>query len=366
MRQQLTKITCDLCGEDFQFLEAETFRMGISVEVGTGRFRKEICWACAEKVHEQVLVRKAEPSKAAPHQIAERSKPSQETKDAWKEMTERLAEEAKDLPGPRNVEAKPDKVLHFKGPMVDETACGMFVATAYFLDEEWTCCRPEVTCSDCLRALERPAATDVRHLKEPGEDLTVCGKPTDSCNWTYEYKTYTSSVIGSMVNCQDCLEMILNPNKEERMTARKPKPPSTEQAKSKGHCPVCCEDVLSFGFSDVGGGRWLFGPCGCTADSFRVSEGRLVGFSAITPSPEMARKAKARTGGSCTSSLEQYTDEEREFLQALNEYKVETRRPHPTSCEVLAVLKSLGYVKRFGKTESGRTSSMEEVLRDQG
>ena len=40
-----------------------------------------------------------------------------------------------------------------------------------------------------------------------------------------------------------------------------------------------------------------------------------------------------------------YSAEEVEFLQALDAYKRQYRRPHPTCCEVLAVLKSLGYRK---------------------
>ena len=38
-----------------------------------------------------------------------------------------------------------------------------------------------------------------------------------------------------------------------------------------------------------------------------------------------------------------YSDEEREFLVAIERYKRERRRPFPTCREVLAVLLSLGY-----------------------
>lgn len=40
-----------------------------------------------------------------------------------------------------------------------------------------------------------------------------------------------------------------------------------------------------------------------------------------------------------------YTDEEREFMIALDRYKRENHRPHPTCVEVLQVLKNLGYSK---------------------
>jgi hypothetical protein len=40
-----------------------------------------------------------------------------------------------------------------------------------------------------------------------------------------------------------------------------------------------------------------------------------------------------------------YTDEEREFLMAMDQYKRAKSRPFPTLCEVLEVLRSLGYRK---------------------
>lgn len=42
----------------------------------------------------------------------------------------------------------------------------------------------------------------------------------------------------------------------------------------------------------------------------------------------------------------QYTDDELEFLKAIEKYKRDHNRPHPTWHEVLAVLKSLGYEKK--------------------
>jgi len=40
-----------------------------------------------------------------------------------------------------------------------------------------------------------------------------------------------------------------------------------------------------------------------------------------------------------------YTDEEREWLLAVDRYKRESGRKFPTLCELLAVLRSLGYRK---------------------
>ena len=40
-----------------------------------------------------------------------------------------------------------------------------------------------------------------------------------------------------------------------------------------------------------------------------------------------------------------YTDEEFEFLKAVEHYKQVNHRSHPTWCEILGILKSLGWQK---------------------
>ena len=46
-----------------------------------------------------------------------------------------------------------------------------------------------------------------------------------------------------------------------------------------------------------------------------------------------------------TTCEREYTDEENEFMQAIDRYKRENRRPFPTWSEVLEILLSLGYRK---------------------
>jgi hypothetical protein len=66
-----------------------------------------------------------------------------------------------------------------------------------------------------------------------------------------------------------------------------------------------------------------------------------------TESTDAALKEAARRGKRAASSAmrSSYTDDEREFLAAMDRYKRQFNRPHPTWCEVLAVLKSLGWSK---------------------
>lgn len=60
----------------------------------------------------------------------------------------------------------------------------------------------------------------------------------------------------------------------------------------------------------------------------------------VMPVPEGARSV---TNGLNIGS--DYTDEEREFLVAVDRYKRTHRRPYPTCREILALVKSLGYRK---------------------
>lgn len=63
------------------------------------------------------------------------------------------------------------------------------------------------------------------------------------------------------------------------------------------------------------------------------------GFQASEPEPETPPVGDATFPG-C-----EYTDEEREFLVAMDRYKRDTGHKFPTWSEVLKVLKSLGYEK---------------------
>lgn len=58
------------------------------------------------------------------------------------------------------------------------------------------------------------------------------------------------------------------------------------------------------------------------------------------------RRAAAITPGYSTCHVgADYTDEEREFMTALDRYKRLRQRPYPTCREILQVLRSLGYRK---------------------
>lgn len=62
--------------------------------------------------------------------------------------------------------------------------------------------------------------------------------------------------------------------------------------------------------------------------------------------PEIAARATQRLNIESRVWLgAEYTDEEREFMVAMDRYKRERHRPFPTFAETLRVLKSLGYRK---------------------
>ena len=65
--------------------------------------------------------------------------------------------------------------------------------------------------------------------------------------------------------------------------------------------------------------------------------------------PDNARlKAAAERGKNLASSsrlTDEYTDDETEFLRAIDHYKTTFNRPIPTVCEIFEVFRSLGYTR---------------------
>jgi hypothetical protein len=60
--------------------------------------------------------------------------------------------------------------------------------------------------------------------------------------------------------------------------------------------------------------------------------------------PDKYKPPKQFRPATCTGTTD-YTDDEREFLVAMDRYKREKNRPFPTWREVLMVIKGLGYTK---------------------
>jgi hypothetical protein len=72
-----------------------------------------------------------------------------------------------------------------------------------------------------------------------------------------------------------------------------------------------------------------------------------------------ARHVNHKRGVGCEENYpgSDYTDEEREFLQAIDRYKRTARRPYPTWREVLRVLHALGYRKQTPAAEGAKSES---------
>lgn len=64
----------------------------------------------------------------------------------------------------------------------------------------------------------------------------------------------------------------------------------------------------------------------------------------IPQAEEPTRRSRFHAG-----LLDEYSPDELEFLRAIDRYKTENNRPFPTWCEVLSVLRSLGYRKVTGE-----------------
>lgn len=86
-----------------------------------------------------------------------------------------------------------------------------------------------------------------------------------------------------------------------------------------------------------------------TGDRRRMSERRVNTFDAGYAGPERRtttrRKVERRRQIDPTTCERDYTDEEIDFMKAMDEYKRKAGRQFPTWSEVLEVLRSLGYRK---------------------
>lgn len=65
----------------------------------------------------------------------------------------------------------------------------------------------------------------------------------------------------------------------------------------------------------------------------------------------VAGKCRSGRRNPLTAEYLDYTQDEVEFMMAMDRYKADNHRPFPTCSEVLAVLVSLGYRKSAEKTE---------------
>ncbi len=67
------------------------------------------------------------------------------------------------------------------------------------------------------------------------------------------------------------------------------------------------------------------------------------------PTTPRQPKTRSRTdSASVITSLKEYSDDEFEFLKAVEAWKKRTKRPFPSCTECLAIARSLGYRKEGG------------------
>lgn len=79
-------------------------------------------------------------------------------------------------------------------------------------------------------------------------------------------------------------------------------------------------------------------------DGFESEQDRAARRRA-TKANAIRQKSERKTRVDPTTSTHDYTEEELEFMKAIEEYKKESHRQFPTYSEILGVLKDLGYQK---------------------
>ena len=80
--------------------------------------------------------------------------------------------------------------------------------------------------------------------------------------------------------------------------------------------------------------------------------------SSATPKLERRQKVSRRRQIDPTTCERDYTDQEVEFMNALDDYKRKSGRMFPTCSEVLEVIRSLGYVKAAAGTCSANDGAV--------
>ena len=74
------------------------------------------------------------------------------------------------------------------------------------------------------------------------------------------------------------------------------------------------------------------------------------------------RKVQRRRQIDPTTCERDYSDEELEFMRAMDDYKRRSGRMFPTCSEILEVIRDMGYVKPTSSNESAAVAASEPVL----
>ncbi len=79
---------------------------------------------------------------------------------------------------------------------------------------------------------------------------------------------------------------------------------------------------------------------------------------------ERRQKVQRRRQIDPTTCERDYTNDEIEFMQAMDDYKRRSGRMFPTCSEILEVIRDMGYVKQLGPTPSEPTYQAVEVAEE--
>lgn len=94
----------------------------------------------------------------------------------------------------------------------------------------------------------------------------------------------------------------------------------------------------------------------------RRTERRDAEVASVEPKLERRQKVARRRQIDPTTCERDYSDQEVEFMNALDEYKRKNGRMFPTCSEVLEVIRSLGYVQLSGVELTARSAETEPAV----
>jgi hypothetical protein len=94
----------------------------------------------------------------------------------------------------------------------------------------------------------------------------------------------------------------------------------------------------------------------------RANDTAPAGIAAAAPKLERREKVNRRRQIDPTTCERDYTDQEVEFMNAIDDYKRKSGRMFPTCSEVLEVIRSLGYVKLSPAESIGRADDVASTI----
>ena len=163
-------------------------------------------------------------------------------------------------------------------------------------------------------------------------------------------RTETAKKTAAKSTAKKAAKPTATKTKTAAVKSKPSKPPSKQTAAKKQNPAETAEKVTINRRAEAGG---------CRKDTGRRKQGEPVAVE--RRSMERRAKVNRRRQIDPTTCERDYTDEELEFMSAMDDYKRSSGRMFPTCSEVLEVIRGLGYAKRREETNVADEQNAEQT-----